>query len=159
MFVSAEAFLNLYPPAAYSFCLTCHTRDLVNAVANLFPGAGFQTAAVAHRALMVTSPAVLAGAYLGARLHGERARQERERPLLHFAIGFAVMVSGILIFGCPTRLTMRAAYGEAYGIVAVAGMFLGIWCGTAAMRARFPAGGHPVGPAGGGGRAGTRRAV
>jgi hypothetical protein len=136
MFVSAEAFLNVYPPAAYSFCLTCHTRDLVNAVLNLIFSAGFQTAAVAHRALMVSSPAVLIGAYFAARFHVERAPRKSERPLLHFTIGFVVMVCGIVIFGCPTRLTMRAAYGDVYGLLAVAGMFLGIWCGTAAMRAR-----------------------
>jgi hypothetical protein len=142
MFVSAEAFLNIYPPAAYSFCLACHTRDLVNAAANFFFSAGFQTAAVAHRALMVSSPAVLIGAYLAARLHGERAPQRSDRPLLHFTIGFFVMVCGIVIFGCPTRLTIRAAYGDVYGILAVAGMFFGVWCGTAAMRARSRAGGR-----------------
>jgi len=32
----AEAFGGLYPPAAYSFCLTCHTRDLVNSLVNIF---------------------------------------------------------------------------------------------------------------------------
>jgi hypothetical protein len=135
MFVSAEAFLNIYPPAAYSFCLSCHTRDLVNAVVNFFFSAGFQTAAVSHRALMVSSPAVLTGAYLAARFHGERAPQRAQRPVLHFAIGFIAMVCGIVIFGCPTRLTIRAAYGDVYGIIAVSGMFFGIWCATAAMRA------------------------
>jgi hypothetical protein len=141
MVVSAEAFLNVYPPAAYSFCLTCHTRDLVNAALNFFFSAGFQTAAVSHRALMVSSPAALLGAYLAARLHGERTPQRGERPLLHFAIGFLVMVCGIVIFGCPTRLVVRAAYGDVYGLIAVAGMFSGVWCGTAAMRARFRLGG------------------
>jgi hypothetical protein len=137
MFVSAEAFLNLYPPAAYSFCLACHTRDLVNGVLNFFFSAGFQTAAVSRRALMVSSPAVLMGAYLAARIHGERRPQGGERPLRSCATGFVVMVFGIVIFGCPTRLTVRAAYGDVYGLLGVAGMFFGVWCGTAAMRARF----------------------
>ena len=149
MFVSAEAFLNVYPPAAYSFCLTCHTRDLVNAALNFFFSAGFQTAAVSHRALMVSSPAVLIGAYIAARLHGERRPQGVERPLLHFATGFVVMVSGIVIFGCPTRLAVRAAYGDVYGLLGVAGIFFGVWCGTAAMRARFRFGGGGRGTHGG----------
>jgi hypothetical protein len=149
MFVSAEAFLNVYPPAAYSFCLSCHTRDLVNAVLNFLFSAGFQTSAVSHRALMVSSPAVLAGAYLAARLHGERGPRGAERPLYRFAIGFSVMVCGIVIFGCPTRLTVRAAYGDVYGLLAVAGMFFGVWCGTAAMRSRFRIGGDKSGKGGG----------
>jgi hypothetical protein len=149
MFVSAEAFLNVYPPAAYSFCLACHTRDLVNGALNFFFSVGFQTAAVSHRALMVSSPAVLIGAYLAARVHGERRPRGSERPLCSFATGFVVMAFGIVIFGCPTRLAVRAAYGDVYGLIAVAGVFFGVWCAVTTMRTRFRFGGSGRGPNGG----------
>ena len=156
LFVGFEAFLGFYPPAAYAFCLVCHTRDLVNSVVNALAGAAFPTAAVAQRAYLLTSPAVLIGAALAARIHGERALKKSgrikavrppghdpfgaavtiPRSTLFYLTGFAVMSTGIVIFGCPTRLTIRAAYGDVYGIIGVAGMFLGIWLGTAILRAR-----------------------
>ena len=71
IFVSAEAVLNFYPPSAYTFCLSCHTRDLVNTVVNTLFEAHFQTAAISGRVLMVTSPAVIFGAFLSANISNE----------------------------------------------------------------------------------------
>jgi hypothetical protein len=110
-----------------------------------------ETSVIAERALMVTSPAVFAGAYLAARLHrefrptashrrerftSELSPSERARPLLHALAGLAVMIAGIVVFGCPTRITIRAAYGDVYGLGALAGMFTGILCGTLVMKLR-----------------------
>ena len=50
LFVSGEAFLGFYPPSCYSFCLTCHVRDLVNTVSNALFGTRFETAYLARRA-------------------------------------------------------------------------------------------------------------
>ena len=76
MVVLAEAFAGLYPPAAYSFCLTCHTRDLVNTLVNGLFGAHFQTTVISRRVLMLSSPAVLIGAFAAAALNGEFNRQK-----------------------------------------------------------------------------------
>jgi hypothetical protein len=130
MFVSAEAFLGLYPPACYSFCLTCHVRDLVNTVTNLLFGTRFETSYLARRVLMLTSPGVVIGALVTSRLFGEYRRVHSSRPMLFFLSGFTVMIIGILIFGCPTRIVMRAGYGDLYGIVALAGLFVGVSIGT-----------------------------
>ena len=51
------------------------------------------------------------------------------------------MVIGIVIFGCPTRIVLRAGYGEVYGIVALAGMFVGIAAATVLMKLRWSSGG------------------
>ncbi len=134
MIVSAEAFLNFYPPSAYAFCLTCHARDLVNTIVNGLFHANFQTASLANRVVMVTSPAVLIGAFIAAYISGEHKKQRAEKPLLFFLYGFTVMTVGILIFGCPTRITIRAGYGDIYGIVALTGMFAGIAIGTSIVR-------------------------
>jgi hypothetical protein len=132
--VLAEAFGGLYPPAAYSFCLTCHTRDLVNSLVNSLFGTSFQTSLLAHRMFMVTSPSVLLGAFLGARLHGEYDKRRSRSPLRFFVFGFTVMTTGILIFGCPTRIAIRTGYGDLYGIAAFAGMLIGILAATLSLR-------------------------
>ena len=145
IFVSVEAVFNFYPPSAYTFCLSCHARDLVNTVVNMLFEARFQTSAISGRVLMVTSPAVVFGAFLSSRLFKEQRRQKRTRPMLFFAYGFIVMISGLIIFGCPTRIIIRSGYGDLYGIAALIGMFAGIWVGTmllkySAGRTRGPGG-------------------
>ncbi len=130
LFVLAEAFLNFYPPAAYSFCLTCHTRDLVNTAVNFIFNTNYQTAFIARRILMVTSPGVMLGAFLAARISGEYVRQRNTHPVLFCCAGFFIMITGIVIFGCPTRIIVRSGYGDVYGIIALCGMFIGIWIGT-----------------------------
>ena len=141
LFVALEALAGVYPPSAYGFCLTCHARDLAGSIVNGLFGTNFQTAAVARRMLMITSPAVLLGAWLAARRCGEHRVLRSERPLGHFLLGFAVMTVALVIFGCPTRIVLRAGYGEWYGLVALAGLGLGITGGTFLLRwaARWPA--------------------
>ncbi|MBN2324836.1 MAG: hypothetical protein JXQ30_13975 [Spirochaetes bacterium] len=134
MFVSAEAFLKFYPPACYSFCLTCHVRDLVNTVTNVLFGTRFETAYLARKALMLTSPGLLVGAFVASRLFGEYRRIRKSRPLLYFLAGFTVMILGILIFGCPTRIVMRAGYGDLYGVTALFGLFAGVYIGMLIMK-------------------------
>jgi len=145
IFVSAEAAFNIYPPSAYTFCLSCHTRDLVNTVVNALFEARFQTSAISGRVLMVTSPAVVFGAFFSSRLFKEHRRQKSTRPMLFFVYGFIVMITGLVIFGCPTRIIIRSGYGDLYGIAALIGMFAGIWGGTmlikhSAGRIRGPGG-------------------
>ena len=137
VFVGAEAALGIYPPAAYAFCLACHVRDLVNTAWNAVLGRALETTVIAKRALLLTSPGVLLGAFAAAALYRERSRQPLERPLLYFLAGLAVMTVGIVIFGCPTRIVLRAGYGEVYGIAALAGMLAGVACGTLLLRLRL----------------------
>ncbi len=137
MIVLAEAFAGLYPPAAYSFCLTCHTRDLVNTVMNGAFGLHFQTTMLARRILMLTSPSVLLGAFIAVRRYGEYRKQKSTRPLSFFAYGFVIMIAGIVIFGCPTRIAIRTGYGDVFGIAALSGMVFGIWIGTLFIRRRW----------------------
>jgi len=44
------------------------------------------------------------------------------------------MTTGLVIFGCPTRILLRAGYGELYGLVALAGMAAGITASTLLVR-------------------------
>jgi hypothetical protein len=140
IFVLADALLPISPPSAYAFCLSCHVRDLVNTALNAVIHSRFQVTEVAGRALLLTSPGVLAGAFIAARVHGEAKPRKADRPLLLAGLGFLVMTIGILIFGCPTRIVLRAGYGEIYGIVALAGMGVGIAGTTLLVKLRFRSG-------------------
>jgi hypothetical protein len=148
LFVVAEVVLGTYPPSAYAFCLTCHARDLVNTIVNAFFNTRFQATEVAGRALMLTSPGVLIGALLAARVNGEIRPRKADVPLRSAILGFLVMTIGIVIFGCPTRLMLRAGYGEIYGIIAVLGMFGGIAVSTIFMKLRSARGGAATVPGG-----------
>ena len=139
IFVLADATFAIAPPSAYAFCLSCHVRDLVNTALNAVVHSRFQVTEVAGRALMLTSPGVLLGAYIAARLYGEAKPRKADRPLLLAALGFLMMTIGIVIFGCPTRIVLRAGYGEIYGIIALAGMFAGITVATLIMKLRWAA--------------------
>jgi hypothetical protein len=134
MIVLFEALLNFYPPSAYSFCLTCHTRDLINQAVNLLFRTNYQVALISRRAIEATSLFVIAGALIAALRYGEFRIQKGSRPVLFFIAGFVVMITGILIFGCPTRIAVRTGYGDMYGIVAFLGMIVGLWIGTVVLK-------------------------
>lgn len=143
LFVGVDVLFPISPPSAYAFCLSCHVRDLVNAVANTLFHSRFLTTQVGSRALTLTSPGVLIGALLAARINGEIRPRRADRPIFFLALGFLVMVIGITIFGCPTRIVLRAGYGEIYGIVALLGMFAGVAVATGFMRWRAGRGARP----------------
>ena len=136
LFVTAEIVFPIAPPSAYAFCLSCHVRDLVNSIANALFHSRFLTTEVGARALTLTSPGVVIGALVAARVNGEIRPRRTDRPVLFLLLGFLVMTIGITIFGCPTRIVLRAGYGEVYGIVALLGLFAGIAVATVIMKWR-----------------------
>ena len=142
LFVGVEVLLSVYPPSAYAFCLTCHTRDLINRVINAVFHSNFQVSLISRRILFLTSPAILLGAYTAARSHGERHILRADRPVRFFLYGFVIMVLGILIFGCPTRLILRSGYGDIYAIAGVIALIVGILGGTLIMKLRALGGGR-----------------
>lgn len=119
-------YLPVRIPASYNFCLSCHTHDLINGIINWFSGIYLPQTFISRKLLLLTSPAVIAGAFAAALIYGEKRKVKAERPLQSFLIGALVMQIGIVIYGCPTRLIIRAGYGEIYGIFAVGAMILGV---------------------------------
>jgi hypothetical protein len=134
MFVFAEVIFNLYPPTAYTFCLTCHARDFINTIVNLLFKTNYQITFLARRVLMTTSLCVMAGAFIAARIFNEFRFKRSTHPILFFLTGFIIMITGIIIFGCPTRIVIRSGYGDVYGIVALTGIFIGILNGTTMLK-------------------------
>jgi hypothetical protein len=134
LFVGVEVLLSVYPPSAYAFCLTCHTRDLVNRIVNSVFSTNFQVSVISRRILFLSSPAILLGAYAAARIYSERRILKADKPVRFFLYGFVIMILGILIFGCPTRLILRSGYGDIYAIAGVIAMVAGIVLGTLLLK-------------------------
>jgi hypothetical protein len=134
LFVFAEVVFNLYPPTAYTFCLTCHARDFVNTIVNVLFNTHYQITFLARRVLMTTSFCVMAGAFLSARIFNEFRFKKSTHAILSFLTGFTIMITGIVIFGCPTRIVIRSGYGDVYGIVALIGIFIGVFNGTTILK-------------------------
>lgn len=144
LFVAVEALLSVYPPSAYGFCLTCHTRDLLNRILNGLFQTNYQVSFVGRRILFLTSPAILLGAFIAVRIHREGQAVKADKPVRFFLYGFLIMIIGILIFGCPTRLILRSGYGDVYAVAGVLAMIAGIAAGTFIMKR------HATGRFGGG---------
>lgn len=135
--ILSEAILKIYPPSAYAFCLSGHTRDMINSVINQLTDSRFPQTFLSRKYLILTSPAVILGAWIAARIHGERRKQKGEKRILSFFLGFAVMLIGIAVYGCPVRIVIRTGYGEWYGIIAFLGLLAGIIVATVMMRLRW----------------------
>ena len=127
-------YLPVRIPASYTFCLSGHTHDLVNGIINWFSRLYLPQTFISRQLLLVTSPAVIAGAFTAALIYGEKRKIKAERPLQSYLLGALVMLIGIVIYGCPTRLIIRAGFGEVYGIVAVAAMIFGVVIATLITR-------------------------
>ena len=127
-------------PASYSFCLSCHTRDLINGIINWITGLYLPQTFISRKILLLTSPAVIAGAFTAARIYNEKRKVKSEKPVQSFLIGALVMLIGLVIYGCPTRLIIRAGFGEIYGILAVSSMVVGVISATFLIKLKWRTG-------------------
>lgn len=143
---AAQAFFRVIPPPAYGICIACHMRDLVNwLVIRLYPlygtvpgGARFVGAPVSKLVPVLTVVGALVGAHLAARRHGEfRFRAMRvpwQRPWAEFLLGMGVMVSALLMGGCPIRTALKSAYLDLTAMVGLVAIFLGVVLGCQLLR-------------------------
>ncbi len=134
--VALEAFFTVRPPSAYGICIACHGRDLVNWTANLLAGTSLTVARVSLVFPLLTVVGVAGGAALAALRHGEFRWHWPDHPLRTFVWGFLVMNFALLAAGCSIRLVLRAAHGEALGLLGFVAMAAGIGVTTALMKWR-----------------------
>lgn len=134
--VLAQAFLYLQPPPAYGLCLVCHGRDLVIWLFAGLTGAKRDVAAAGAYWPLLTVAGVFLGGRYAAVTHGEYQKQQGERPWIAFLCGLGVMLLGLIIMGCPTRLLLRAAYGDALGAVGIISVLAGVAAATFIIRWR-----------------------
>ncbi|MCX7781049.1 MAG: cytochrome C [Negativicutes bacterium] len=134
--VAAQAYLFLQPPPAYGLCVVCHGRDLTIWLTSALFGLKRDVAVISYYWPLLT----VAGIFLGSRYAAITSAEYRpvagENPWVAFGCGMAVMILGLLIMGCPTRLLLRAAYGDILGAVGMGSILLGVVAATLVMRRR-----------------------
>ncbi|OFW42253.1 MAG: hypothetical protein A3J28_15070 [Acidobacteria bacterium RIFCSPLOWO2_12_FULL_60_22] len=134
--VMAGAFFEVRPPEAYGVCMACHARDLLNWTINMLARTHLTVAPASLVFPVLTPIGVLAGAVLGATTSSEFRWRSPESSLKTFVYGVLVMNFALLAGGCSIRLLLRAAAGEALGMVGFGGMVAGVILGTFWLRWR-----------------------
>ncbi|MFQ5879889.1 MAG: YeeE/YedE thiosulfate transporter family protein [Dehalococcoidia bacterium] len=134
--VGLEAFFTVRPPSAYGICIACHGRDLVNSTVNFFASTSLSVAQASLAFPLLTVIGVFLGALVAALVHGEFRWHLPDLPVRNFAWGFLVMNFALLAAGCSIRLVLRAAHGEALGLISFGAMAAGIAAATTLMKWR-----------------------
>ena len=134
--VMAGAFFEVQPPGAYGVCMACHARDLLNWTINLLAHTRLTVAPASLVFPVLTTTGVFLGALLGATSSGEFRWQSPDSSIRTFVYGVLVMNFALLAGGCSIRLLLRAAAGEALGMVGFGGMVAGVILGTFWLRWR-----------------------
>lgn len=134
--VTAGTFFEVRPPEAYGICMACHGRDLVNWTINVLAHTHLPVAPASLVFPVLTTIGVFLGALRGATTSGEFRWQSPESSLKEFVYGLLVMNFALLAGGCSIRLLLRAAVGEALGMIGFGGMVAGVILGTFWLRWR-----------------------
>jgi len=141
-----QAFFKVLPPPAYGVCIACHMRDLVNWVfIRIWPIYGvsegvpkFLGADVSKVLPVFTIVGILVGAFLSALVNREfKLRSMKfgpQRPLSEFFIGMGVMVSALLMGGCPLRTALKSAYLDLTAIIALGMILVGVIVGSEVLK-------------------------
>lgn len=126
MALLASAFVSDRIDEAYGVCMACHGRDLINWLLNH----EFQFRLPISSAFIVfpalTTVGVLLGAMMGAVFSGDFRWHCPENFIKSFVLGMLVMIFALIAGGCATRLLLRAATGEALGLIGGGAMMIGV---------------------------------
>lgn len=143
----AQAFFKVIPPPAYGICVACHMRDLVNWMAtHIHPLYGLTAAGklvipggpVSYAFPLLTVVGILIGAIIAARRNREfRWKTMRigiQKPYAQFFWGMLVMISALILGGCPIRTALKAAYIDIIAILGLIMIFVGVVSGSEVIK-------------------------
>ena len=135
----AQAFFHITPPPAYGICIACHMRDFVNwVITHVYPLYGstaasmpvMPVAGVSRFFPLLTVVGVLLGAAFAAVYHKEfRWRTMNlswQKPIAEFFWGVLVMISALIVGGCPIRTALKISYMDITAMVVLVMVFVGI---------------------------------
>ena len=116
-------------PANMGFCIACFLRDTAGAC-------GLHSAAK----VQYVRPEII-GLVLGAFVMSVCTKEFRAKsgsaPALRFVLGAFVMIGALAFLGCPLRMVLRLAGGDANALVGLAGFGAGIFAGTLFLKRGF----------------------
>lgn len=119
-------------PKNMGICVACFIRDTAGAV-------GLHRAAV----VQYIRPEVIGfilGSFILALATKEFKPTGGSSPLLRLAISFFVMVGALVFLGCPLRMVLRLAGGDANAIIGLLGFICGIGVGGLLLKKGFSLG-------------------
>lgn len=119
-------------PKNMGFCIACFLRDTAG-------GLHLHTAAVVEYVRPEIIGIVLGSFVLSIVTKNFKARGG-SAPVTRFSLGFMVMIGALVFLGCPFRLILRLAGGDANAIVGLIGFALGIAVGCVFLTKDFSLG-------------------
>lgn len=122
------------PPAAYGLCSACHGRDLIDWTLNHVEGTKLFVTSAGASWPIFTVVGIVVGSLAASHRNGEYRALNLGGNARQFVLGFFVMCVALFVGGCPTRIIIRAGYGDVAGIIALGGVALGIVVATVGMR-------------------------
>ena len=123
-------------PLAYGICTVCHARDLFSWIANHLGKFPMDSPVFASQALVLTPLGLVAGSFVASKRNAEFKLGHQSHPVLMFLCGALVSMIGLLIMSCPTRIVLRTAFGDTFGLLAAVGLFGGIALAVLLMKLR-----------------------
>ena len=132
-----ELLFNRVIPQAYGICTICHARDLASWIINHVGSLEMDAPDFALQAIVLTPVGLIFGSFAAAKQNKEFKLLRLSNPFLMIAYGFIVALAGLLIMSCPTRIILRVAFGDTFGMLAAAGLFLGIAAAVLFMKRRL----------------------
>ena len=119
-------------PGNMGICVVCFNRDIAGAVG-------------LHRAEVVQylRPEILGmvlGAFAAAMLFGEYKPRGGSAPITRFFLGAIAGIGALVFLGCPWRVILRLAGGDAHALFGLAGLVVGVGIGTVFFRMGFSLG-------------------
>ena len=123
-------------PLAYGICTVCHARDLFSWIANHLGTFQMDSPGFASQALVLTPLGLVAGSFVASKRNAEFKLGHQSHPVLMFLCGALVAMVGLLIMSCPTRIVLRTAFGDTFGLLAAVGLFGGIALAVLLMKLR-----------------------
>jgi hypothetical protein len=123
-------------PLAYGICTVCHARDFFSWIANHLGKFQMDSPGFASQALVLTPIGLVAGSLVASKRNAEFKLGHQAHPVLMFLCGALVSMIGLLIMSCPTRILLRTAFGDTFGLLAAVGLFCGISLAVLVMKLR-----------------------
>ncbi|CAK7030571.1 MAG: hypothetical protein DESF_01282 [Desulfovibrio sp.] len=119
-------------PGNMGICVVCFNRDIAGAVG-------------LHRADLVQylRPEIMGmvlGAFAAAMLFGEYRPRGGSAPIIRFFLGAIAGIGALVFLGCPWRVILRLAGGDAHALFGLAGLIVGVGVGTVFFRMGFSLG-------------------
>lgn len=119
-------------PGNMGICVVCFNRDIAGAV-------GLHRAAV----VQYLRPEILGmvlGAFLAALAFGEYKARGGSSPIIRFLLGAIAGIGALVFLGCPWRVILRLAGGDAHALFGLAGLIVGVGIGVLFFRQGFSLG-------------------